>query len=518
MNESVRKLSIPRLIVLLTVVVGLPIGLFFGRNYIEAQKSTSPQKPWFGSYVDVTAVPSYSFQQMGDAGKTNAVLSFVVASRRDPCIPTWGTAYTLDQANASLSLDTRIARLQQQGSSVAISFGGRDNNELATVCTDPDKLAQAYRSVIDRYKIDTIDLDLEGEALSDQVSATRRAQVMAQLQTERRQAGKGLAIWLTLPVTPQGMSETGTAAVSVLLENKVDLAGVNLMTMDYGQSLPAGQSMGEASKSALTQGHRQLGILYQQAGLTLNDATLWSKIGATPMIGQNDIAGEVFGLADAKELNSFAQDKQIGRLSMWSANRDIACGSNYTTLKIVSDSCSGVAQEDREFASLLGKELAGTISENSHRVTNSGTATKTEEIVDDPAHSPYQIWTKEGAYLQGTKVVWHRNVYQAKWWTQGEIPDNPVLQVWQTPWELIGPVLPSDTPIPQPTLPPGTYPEWDGKAVYNAGQRVLFSGVPYQAKWWTQGNSPAAASSNPASSPWVPLTQAQIEEIGKQIK
>lgn len=90
---------------------------------------------------------------------------------------------------------------------------------------------------------------------------------------------------------------------------------------------------------------------------------------------------------------------------------------------------------------------------------------------------------------------------------------NPVLQQWQTPWELIGPVLPGEKPIPQPTLPEGTYPNWSGTAIYNTGDRVLFNGVPYQAKWWNTGQSPAAATSNPDSSPWVPLTQEQINTI-----
>ena len=109
--------------------------------------------------------------------------------------------------------------------------------------------------------------------------------------------------------------------------------------------------------------------------------------------------------------------------------------------------------------------------------------------------------------------MWHKNVYEAKWWTQGDLPDNPVLQAWETPWQLIGPVLPGEKPIPQPKLPAGTYPIWTGSDEYQAGERVLFEGVPYQAKWWTQGDSPAAASSNQDASPWVPLTQAQVSLI-----
>lgn len=146
-------------------------------------------------------------------------------------------------------------------------------------------------------------------------------------------------------------------------------------------------------------------------------------------------------------------------------------------------------------------------------MTTADTSSKLARQPENPATSPYQIWSPTGAYLKGTRVVWHHNVYQAKWWTQGDVPDNPVLQQWQTPWALIGPVLPGEKPIPQPTLPPGTYSDWSGTAIYDTGDRVLFNGVPYQAKWWNTGQSPAAAASNPDSSPWVPLTQEQINAI-----
>lgn len=304
-----------------------------------------------------------------------------------------------------------------------------------------------------------------------------------------------------------------------MLKSGVDLAGVNVMTMDYGASRQSGQTMEQASEQALNETHRQLSILYQEAGINLNSTSLWRKIGATPMIGQNDISTEVFGLDDATGLNKFAASHGIGRMSMWSANRDVPCGENYVDVKVVSTSCSGVKQDNLSFALALSKGFTGDLKHSAAAVT---TEDKDTEALapDDPAHSPYQIWKESGAYLQGTKVVWHHNVYQAKWWTQGDMPDNPVLQSWQTPWQLVGPVLPGEKPIPQPTLPPGTYPEWSGDEKYDAGDRILFQGIPYQAKWWTQGDSPAAATSNPDNSPWVPLTQAQVKQVieGKYTK
>lgn len=515
LHRGNRRLSFWRAMLGLVIVFGASAGSVFGvQNYLAA-RAAGPSKPWFASYVDVTATPRFAFEQMGATSNQDAVLSFVVSSPISPCTPTWGGAYTLDQANASLDLDRRIARLQQQGGSVAVSFGGANNYELATACTDPTKLQQAYQSVIERYKVDTIDLDLEKDNLTDPAAADRRAEAIANIQKQRRTQGQKLAVWLTIPVAPTGLTDDGTNAISKLLARGVDLAGVNVMTQDYGSSLTNGQNMLTGSESALNSAERQLGILYQRAGIHLNDASLWHKLGATPMIGQNDTPDEVFSLDNAKKFNQFAHSHQLGRLSMWSANRDTTCSDNYVDTKVVSDSCSGVSQGKQKFADLLSAGLEGSLSLSAGVVTTADKQTTTQ-APDNPATSPYPVWSASGAYLEGTKVVWHHTVYQAKWWTQGDTPDNPVLQSWQTPWQLIGPVLPGEKPIPQPTLAPGTYPDWSGTTTYNAGSRVLFNSVPYQAKWWNQGSSPAAATSNADSSPWVPLTQAQINELGSQ--
>lgn len=506
--EPQRRLSPWRVAVAVIAALAVIGGAVFGFQRWQQAQALTPYKPWFASYVDVTATPAFAFEQMGATAERDAILSFIVSSPESACTPSWGAAYTLTQADDDLDLDTRIARLQQQGGSVAVSFGGQANQELAVGCTNPSQLLEAYQSVVQRYNIDTIDLDLEGAALTSTAAGERRAVAIARLQKERRAAGKSLAVWVTLPVTPQGLDESGTNAVAELLSKGVDLAGVNAMTMDYGSSLAAGQTMLQGSESALVQTERQLGILYQRAGIHLNDATLWRKIGATPMIGQNDDADEVFTLADATGLNQFARSHGVGRMSMWSANRDITCGSNYVDLKVVSDSCSGVDEGKQTFAGVLGAGFSGNLTLSAGLITTSAAQTP-----DNPATSPYQIWSPTGAYLEGTKVVWHHNIYEAKWWTQDDVPDDPVLNSWQTPWELIGPVLPGEKPIPQPTLPAGTYPDWSGTAAYDTGQRILFKGVPYQAKWWNQGDSPAAASSDPDDSPWTPLTQAQIDAV-----
>ncbi|PJJ62420.1 chitinase [Compostimonas suwonensis] len=505
-----KRLSPLRVMLAFVIILAVAAGAFLGFHAFDSAKAESAS-PWFAGYVDVTATPSYPFETPASTAGRDVVLSFVVASDDDPCAPSWGDAYSLDDASHELDLDRKLARLRQGGGDAIVSFGGQRNDELSTACADPAALLAAYTSVVDRYQLTTIDLDVEGASLSDAAAGLRRAEAVSALQSSKRKAGGDLAVWLTLPVAPSGMTKDATDAIAQMLTAGVDLAGVNVMTMDYGSSLD-GKTMAQGSIDALNATHRQLAKLYSNADISLSDQTIWSKMGATPMVGQNDVRNEVFGIADAQKLSAFAQDKKLGRMSLWSLNRDATCGPNYVDLTHVSDACSGIDQGDASFAGILSTGFAGRPHLSAPAVT---TSEAVEPIVDDPATSPYPIWAKTSAYLEGTKIVWHGNVYSAKWWTRGDLPDNPVLNEWETPWTLIGPVLPGEKPYAPPTLPAGTYPDWSGTVQYDTGDRVLFEGTPYESKWWNQGASPDAASSDPDGSPWVQLTADEVAAVLK---
>jgi len=357
-----RRLSLLRLVIAVAIS-----GALVACGQASSQPKTSSTKagsvePWFAGYVDVTATPMFDFETPSTKARRNVVLSFIVSAPESPCTPTWGTAFTLDAASAELDLDRKITRLEQQGGGIAVSFGGQLNDELATTCTDVDKLAAAYGEVIDRYHFSTIDLDVEGAKVSDRAVGQRRAEAIKKLQLDRLASGKPLAVWLTLEVSPNGLTEDGQATVAEMLRTGVDLAGVNTMTMDYGSSRADGQSMLEATTDALTATQRQLKTLYSRSGIKLSSATAWSKLGVTPMIGQNDVPGEVFGLDAANGVNEFVLSHGIGRVSMWSLNRDMTCGTNYVDVKRVSTECSGVSQGKGEFADLLASGVAGRLS------------------------------------------------------------------------------------------------------------------------------------------------------------
>ncbi|MBL3699030.1 chitinase [Leucobacter luti] len=504
-----RRLSWFRLTTLLVVVAALVVGAVFAWGSWQDQQEASERQPWSDGYVDVTATPSFAFESPGSTGPKNVVLAFVVGAPGDACAPTWGGAYGLDEAEATLDLDRRLARLRNLGGSAMVSFGGQANSDLALKCTDQAKLVAGYQSVVDRYELGSIDMDLEGELLANHDAVVRQAEAIAEVQQSTED---GLDVWLTLPVAPDGLTADGLHVLRSYQAAGVVVAGVNAMTMNYNSGDDV--KLIDRVRSSLSALQMQLRAVAQEGGAPIGDATAWSRVSATPMIGQNDVRSEVFSLDDARALAEFANDRGMVRVSMWSLNRDRSCDANWPDPKQVSDSCSGVDQGDTRFAALLGAGRTGEISQVAEVDPLEPDA---GPVVDDPETSPYPVWNPEAAYPAETKVVWRRNVYEAKWWTQNEQPDE-TLESGAQPWRLLGPVLPGEKPFERPQLPAGSYPDWVKETEYRQGDRVLFDGLGYEARWWTQGESPDAALVLPQNSPWRLLTDSEVAEVLSRVE
>ena len=77
-----------------------------------------------------------------------------------------------------------------------------------------------------------------------------------------------------------------------MLRDRVAIAGINVMTMDFTQ--PPGRReprMLQLAEDALTATHAQLASLFPRYGLQLRSQQIWQRLGATVMIGQNNIQG-----------------------------------------------------------------------------------------------------------------------------------------------------------------------------------------------------------------------------------
>jgi chitinase len=496
-GDTPPRLSALRVTVAVLIAVCV-LGL--GGVWVARRVSASPSSPsrttWFAPYVDTTLTPTFQFQDPSSDTSHQSVLGFVVSSPTSACTPSWGGAYSLKQADEQLNLGNRIAQYQAIGGIPIVSFGGKANSELAVNCTDESALKTAYLSVINRYHLSTIDFDLEGASLQNWSSIKRRARVIAEVESSIVNAGGHLSVWVTLPVEPNGLQDNAVSAIDAFLHDHVALAGVNVMSMDFNSS---NSDMITSVESSITATQTQLAKIFASYGVKMTSTQVWNHLGTTVEIGQNDVAGEKFTVADAHTLATFADSHHLGRVSMWSINRDFQCGTAFAEIGVQSNTCSGVAQTSRNFSNVFAK-LNGTPAD-----AGSTTQTTTSTVADNPATSPYPIWQPADPYVVGYKVVREGNIYQAKWYNSGQDPAAQVQYQWQTPWLLLGPVLASSHAPTTTTLAPGIDPAWSPTSPYKAGDRVLFNGLPYQAKWYNTGDSPAAEASDPTGSPWTPL-------------
>jgi len=335
---------------------------------------------FFAPYVDATLYPSFDIAAAAqNPGTKYFTLAFIVAAGDtagvDPLtlnpttLSAWGGQNTLRVNSNYMKSD--IAALRAQGGDVMISFGGAANTELAGLYSNPynpstqaakyqqreainaTHLAEAYQFVIDTYELTHIDFDIEGRWVASPYSIQLRAKAIKILQDNAATMGRTLVVWYTLPVLPTGLDANGMNVLNVTLDAGVDLEGVNVMAMDYGDTSapivdPATKGtvippnipprevdnslvgedaddnglMGDYGIKAAQSLFSQLKNSYSNHRIRLADSQIWRKVGITPMIGVNDIQTEVVDLSEAGELYQFALSKDIGMLAFWSITRD----------------------------------------------------------------------------------------------------------------------------------------------------------------------------------------------------
>lgn len=507
-----RQLSPVRVGILVLVLIALGIGAWrLVSHETSAAAVKSDAVPVYAPYVDVTLTPTYPFQLASANPVSSVYLAFVVSDRAEPCTPSWGTYYTLNEAEGALDLDARTARLRQQGGSVMVSYGGRDNDELAVGCSDERRLARAYMAPVKRYRASAIDLDLEGATLEDAAANRRRATAIASVQRQATRRKKPLRVWVTLPVAASGLSADGVAAVRALLDAGVKLAGVNAMAMDFGTEEAADDMLATIERSLLAT-HAQVQSLWRSAGLPSSASEAWARVGATVMIGVNDVTDERFTTEDARHLATFVNKVGIPRVSIWSLNRDSQCGGAFARSGVLSNTCSGVVQKPLEFTRIFSR-LRGTETARVETAAPTPPGAVARVGSDDPKTSPYPIWRPTGAYVRGYKVVWQGQIYEAGWWNQGAPPGTAAADSPNGPWQPIGPVPPgSHAPKPM-KLVRGSFPAWSATEVYNQGDRVEFQGLPYEARWYTRGEQPIDELPSDPGAPWEPLFNVPGEPI-----
>ncbi|MEW1831549.1 chitinase [Streptomyces sp. NPDC088196] len=300
----------------------------------SSASSGSSSTTAYAPYVSVTTA-----SDMDSSGSPSTYnLSFAIA-KGSTCTPEWNGTTAIDNS----AVKSRISALKESGASVRVSFGGASGKELAETCTSAAALAKVYGEALDAAGSTQADFDIEGDALTDSTSVALRSKAIALLQKER----SDLKVSFTLPVMPSGLDSDSLALLESANDNAVEVSTVNIMTMNYGETYTA--DMGDYAITSATATHTQLKKVFG-----LSDAGAWQGMALTSMIGVNDVSGETFSLSDAAQVRTFAEEKGVAWVSMWSTFRDQQCESGSSDDDAATD-CSGVTQSSGAF----GEAFAG---------------------------------------------------------------------------------------------------------------------------------------------------------------
>jgi chitinase len=329
-------------------------------NMTSAHAATALPASYFAPYSDVTI--GSSLQSVTQStGQKYYTLAFITGNG---CNADWAGTIPLNQTGTYLPhLDSDISYIRGQGGDIIISFGGAAGQELAQTCSTASSLQAQYQAVVTKYSATHLDFDIEGGEQGDSTTYDRRNTALAALQA----ANPGLSISFTLPSATTGLLSDSLGLLRNAVSHGVNFNIVNLMTMDYGS---ADSQMGQEAINAANGLHSELQGIFPSK----SSSQLWSMVGITPMIGQNDSPGEIFSLSNASQVLSFAQTNKIGELAFWEVSRD---NGNCAGSTSASDACSGLSQSLYQFTNLWKPFTGGSGSTPTPTPTATRTSTPT---------------------------------------------------------------------------------------------------------------------------------------------
>lgn len=378
---------------LLTLISVVASGVFLLGRIPQARAASALPSSYFAPYQDITIGPTLQSVTQS-TGQKYYTLAFITGNG---CNAEWAGTIPLNQTGIYLPhLDSDIQYIRSQGGDIIISFGGAAGQELAQTCGSASSLQAQYQAVINQYSATHLDFDIEGGEQGDSTTYDRRNTALAALQA----ANPGLTISFTLPSATTGLLSDSLGLLNNAVSHGVNFKIVNLMTMDYGS---ADSNMGQESINAANGLFSELQNIFPSRSAS----QLWSMVGITPMIGQNDSPGEIFSLSNAQQVLTFAQQKNIGELAFWEVSRDNGNCPGSTT---ASDSCSGLSQSTYAFVNAFKSFTSGNSGNPTPTpIPNTPTPTPQPTTGPTPTPQPGNNLVQNPGFETGTLANWSCN-------------------------------------------------------------------------------------------------------------
>jgi hypothetical protein len=289
--------------------------------------------PYFETYDTSGELAALSQQ----SGAKYLALAFLQTAQAGSCTAYWNGDTSEPIAYSSFGSD--ISQIQAAGGNVIPSFGGytadTTDTDIADSCTSVSAIAQVYESLITTYNVPRIDLDVEGNSLTDTAGINRRNEAIAEVEAWAAAHHRRIQFSYTLPTFPTGLTSAGVAVLQNAVADGATVSVVNLLTFDY--YLGTQQNMLTDTETAAAGLYSQLQSIYP----TYTPRQLWHMIGVTEMPGIDDYGpDETFSTSQAWPLLKWAERTGINTLSFWALQRDNGgCPGTKG-----AGTCSGVAQ------------------------------------------------------------------------------------------------------------------------------------------------------------------------------
>jgi chitinase len=361
---------------------------------------------WYGAapYVmPLDNTPPDLTQVMSATGQKSFELAFVLAD--GGCTPGWG-------GTAPVSSDTAVANqvnaVRAAGGDVSVSFGGYGGTKLGEVCGSAAATAAAEQTVISKYSLKAIDLDLE-EPEYENTTAINNELGAAQILQRNN---SGLYISITTAGTAAG---TGYFGQNLLTTSKgLGFTPNNFSIMPFD----GGFSGASSQIAALNAFHTLLQNTYGW-----DSATAFAHEGFSGMNGRTDSA-EYFYQADFQSVLNYATSNHLARFTFWSLNRDRQCNPPDNNGGL-SGSCSSVPQGAWDFTKYTAQFGGATPPGGGGGTTTTPpptTTTTAPPTGGSGSCSGVAAWSSSVAYNGGAKVSYNGHLWTAKWWTQADTP------------------------------------------------------------------------------------------------
>ena len=277
----------------------------------------------------------------------------------DPIGLSWaGVSIDKNDPNAAI-IANAIQKYNAVGGKSIISFGGSagitpwaSKTVSGGAGASVDDIVKSFEFVIKTYNPYGLDFDIEGSQLSDIDGNKNLIQAMNKIKENHPK----LYVGYTIAVDP--LSDIKTAlnpnfltSWNYLLKNSNFAPVINGMAMDYGSEYD-GDMFDPIPMTTKILGRQMV----QDANASWNIHNLadaYTHLGMTPMIGNNDTAGQVFTKNDMMKTSHYASVNGFALLSNWSLTRDNGGrASNYNS--------DGLFQSKYEFSNIAEKTFGNS--------------------------------------------------------------------------------------------------------------------------------------------------------------